>query len=94
MVVAIWHESVNYHGDEPYWRVTLRCAESQVWQWKHPNEEDAVRMVDELAAQVNGSYASGELDTRPHARACGIRRHPHGSACSADCPTCGGADYR
>lgn len=29
-------------------------------------------------------------DQRPHSRACGIRPHDHGPACSSDCPTCGG----
>lgn len=26
----------------------------------------------------------------PHSRACGIRRHDHGSECHSNCPTCGG----
>lgn len=26
----------------------------------------------------------------PHSRACGIREHDHGSACHANCPSCGG----
>ena len=25
----------------------------------------------------------------PHSRACGIKKHDHGPACSPDCPTCG-----
>jgi hypothetical protein len=29
-------------------------------------------------------------DTRPHSRACGIHRHPHGNECSENCPTCHG----
>lgn len=29
-------------------------------------------------------------DRRPHSRACGIRRHPHGPECHSNCPTCGG----
>lgn len=33
-------------------------------------------------------------DTRPHSRACGWRGHPHGSACSTNCPTCHGVDER
>lgn len=33
---------------------------------------------------------SVEIDRRPHSRACGWRQHPHGSACSVNCPTCGG----
>lgn len=27
-------------------------------------------------------------DDRPHSRACGYRRHPHGPLCAVDCPTC------
>jgi len=30
------------------------------------------------------------IDTRPHSRACGVTTHPHGSACSDNCPTCHG----
>lgn len=30
------------------------------------------------------------LDTRPHSRACGPRRHEHGPDCHTNCPTCGG----
>lgn len=26
----------------------------------------------------------------PHCRACGIRKHPHGTACHPNCPTCAG----
>lgn len=29
-------------------------------------------------------------DERPHSRACGIKRHEHGTECSENCPTCGG----
>lgn len=29
-------------------------------------------------------------DNRPHSRACGWKEHPHGTECSADCPTCRG----
>lgn len=28
-------------------------------------------------------------DAWPHSRACGALFHPHGRACSHDCPTCG-----
>lgn len=31
-------------------------------------------------------------DNRPHSRACGWQSHPHGSRCSANCPTCHGLD--
>ncbi len=27
-------------------------------------------------------------DDRPHSRACGWRKHDHGSACHSNCPTC------
>ncbi len=57
MVVGVWYERVEYTGADLYWRVTLRAAEGQIWQWKHPGEEDASRMCDEIASQVN---------TRPH----------------------------
>ena len=26
----------------------------------------------------------------PHSRACGIRKHEHGTSCHSNCPTCGG----
>jgi hypothetical protein len=29
-------------------------------------------------------------DRRPHSRACGAWKHPHGTACSTNCPTCHG----
>jgi len=29
-------------------------------------------------------------DTRPHSRACGIRKHDHGPDCHSNCPSCGG----
>lgn len=34
----------------------------------------------------------GARDERPHSRACGIRQHPHGTACAKDCPTCRGGE--
>ena len=58
MVVAVWHEHVKY-SDSDYWRVTLRCEEGQVWQWKHETEEDAVRDADNIAAQVNAPVLAG-----------------------------------
>lgn len=30
-------------------------------------------------------------DQRPHSRACGWRKHEHGTECSTNCPTCHGA---
>ena len=30
----------------------------------------------------------------PHSRACGWREHEHGSACSSNCPTCGGMSFK
>lgn len=33
-------------------------------------------------------------DCRPHSRACGIQRHPHGPQCARDCPTCHGVGSR
>lgn len=30
----------------------------------------------------------------PHSRACGIRPHPHGTWCNANCPTCHGEAQR
>ena len=32
-------------------------------------------------------------DRRPHSRACGIRKHDHGSECHSNCPTCGGGQH-
>jgi hypothetical protein len=34
--------------------------------------------------------SNGDVDRRPHSRACGIRYHLHGYACSTNCPTCHG----
>jgi hypothetical protein len=56
-VVGVWVEQIDAYRDTPvYWRVTLRCHEGQVWQWKHDNEEDAHAQVEDLAFQVNGTY--------------------------------------
>lgn len=33
-----------------------------------------------------------EKDQRPHSRACGVKPHAHGSACSTNCQTCHGKD--
>jgi hypothetical protein len=35
-----------------------------------------------------------QKDTRPHSRACGWQAHPHGSACSSNCPTCHGKEHQ
>ena len=48
------------------------------------------------ALEAHGPYVPGPdevtrvVDQRPHSRACGIRQHEHGPACSGDCPTCHG----
>jgi pyruvate-formate lyase-activating enzyme len=34
--------------------------------------------------------SNGDVDRRPHSRACGIRYHLHGYGCARDCPTCHG----
>lgn len=39
-------------------------------------------------------YAVSEPDRRPHSRACKFRAHPHGRACSPNCPTCHGKDEK
>jgi hypothetical protein len=64
MVVAVWHEHVSY-SDTAYWRVTLRCEEGQVWQWKYETEEDAVRDADDIARQVNYIEPSVKQDPWP-----------------------------
>lgn len=38
--------------------------------------------------RITVAVRSPLADDRPHSRACGMSRHDHGSACSADCPTC------
>lgn len=38
----------------------------------------------------------GNLDNPkelPHSRACGWKQHSHGTACHANCPTCGDVEY-
>ena len=52
MVLGVWVDEVAYDRTH-YWRVTLRCEEGQVWQWKYDAEEDADRMADELAHEIN-----------------------------------------
>lgn len=32
------------------------------------------------------------MTEQPHSRACDWTPHPHGAACSSNCPTCGGTD--
>lgn len=38
----------------------------------------------------HGDSTAAGVDRRPHSRACKAPYHPHGSACSSNCPTCGG----
>ena len=33
---------------------------------------------------------TAEREAGPHSRACGIRKHDHGTDCHANCPTCHG----
>lgn len=63
-------------------------------------------LVSELAARVEVAETIGEdwpgyktvdghpegekVEVGPHSRACGIRKHEHGSECHSNCPTCGG----
>ena len=53
-VIWIGVRHTAYHGQDEEWFATVRCDEGQGWDWQCPNEEDAVRMCDKLAAQVNG----------------------------------------
>lgn len=43
--------------------------------------------------QPRGKHDAATIpaDDRPHSRACGIARHPHGADCHHNCPTCAGA---
>lgn len=43
----------------------------------------------EVRHAASSNLASG-IDRRPHSRACGLAQHAHGTACSSNCPTCGG----
>lgn len=52
-------------------------------QLRHPDAEPA-----------NYAEQQGLTDDRPHSRACGFRRHPHGPECHPNCPTCGNAVLR
>jgi hypothetical protein len=63
-------------------RATCTCG------WGGVHDPDNPR-CDKNASQ-NTSPAEPELSEGPHSRACGIRRHNHGSDCHANCPTCGG----
>lgn len=45
-----------------------------------------------LAEDEGITYGGGNLDRRPHSRACGWTPHPHGTRCSTNCPTCHGVD--
>lgn len=45
-----------------------------------------------LAEDKGITYGGGNLDRRPHSRACGWNPHPHGTQCSTNCPTCQGVE--
>jgi len=75
-VVGIWYEHLD---DGDYWRVILRCLEKTSWQWEHDSEEDASRMCDELAAQVN---PGGQVDANGEPCPPGCTQPPgHQGAC-------------
>lgn len=55
----------------------------------------AMRLTGEAPGVTEQAQLEHQLiaaDQRPHSRACGWRAHPHGSACHANCPTCGGRE--
>jgi hypothetical protein len=43
-----------------------------------------------MMAAMTEQQQSGRVRGGPHSRACGIACQGHGTACSPDCPTCGG----
>lgn len=44
--------------------------------------------------EADGTAVVPEVDNRPHSRACGPFCRGHGTACSKNCPTCGGMDIK
>ena len=50
----------------------------------------ATREHDKTCPELLPDVIQGVTVRRPHSRACGIRKHDHGSECSSNCPTCGG----
>ena len=40
----------------------------------------------------SGVPRTEEARTGPHSRACGIKRHDHGTECHSNCPTCRGSE--
>lgn len=90
---------VIYTPDEPDWKrfphPTTSASEYAAGtivedergiQWEvYWDEQD-----HQLEWQRAKAGAVPELDSRPHSRACGIRRHEHGPDCHSNCPTCAG----
>lgn len=52
-VIGVWVRRTGLH-------VTLRCVEGQVWEWTCDSEQEAVRLADEIAAQVNHVWRPGD----------------------------------
>ena len=76
-------------------RVLMAEQEFADWQAANPNELKLPDHKHESGYHPFVPYVvpADVVDFRPpvgaHSRACGIRKHDHGSACSRDCPTCG-----
>jgi hypothetical protein len=54
-----------------------------------PTAAAAIHDLERCLAAIRATVA-GQVDMRPHSRACGIRQHDHGTACHPNCPTCHG----
>lgn len=76
------------------WEVTARQRQTLVEQEALANSEVfiPVWLNPETPSVEDGTARSAGIDRRPHSRACGIAPHSHGTACSRDCPTCGGKE--
>jgi hypothetical protein len=62
-------------------------------QYRHPGHSHTIGSVctpETCTGHPKWQEIRGEL---PHSRACGLFCQGHGTACSKDCPTCGGKPY-
>lgn len=60
------------------------------------SQQDGVAMMGTYVEAMNAAVAAEQKKVPradpPHARACGMAPHAHGSACHSNCPSCGGHD--
>jgi hypothetical protein len=64
------------------------AGDNPVW---HHRMQRRVRKSMPLLARALDRLAHPLPLEGPHCKACGIRKHEHGSDCHANCPTCHGS---